>query len=185
VNFQIKRLKTSKKIKPLFFNYHYLKTLARGCPDIYTIFDPITKKVIGACQVGIPATRHIDKNSHKEIRRLVLIPGVPKNTASYFISRIVKDIKKRYPKIEKMIAYSDPNAGHKGTIYLASNFKFVGQCKPSQSINVNGKKFHSRTAFNSNIGGSIKRRELNLAMKVSNYKWIKTKGKLKFEMELK
>lgn len=184
MNFQVRQLSTASGVKYLFKEYHYLKSLARGCPDIYELYDDTTGEVLGAAQIGIPATLHINKDTHKEIRRFVLVPGVPKNTASYFLSRIIKDIKLRYPKMEKLIAYSDPNAGHKGTIYLASNFKFVGQGKPGQAIKINGKKVHPRTVFNKNVNVGVSRKAMNAALESADYKWVKTQGKLKFEMEL-
>lgn len=176
-------------IKSLFERYHYLGTLSRGCLDIYELINEETGEVIGATQVGIPCTRHIDKNTHKEIKRFVLIPEVPKNTASYFISKIIKDIKIRYPNIQKIIAYSDPNENHKGTIYKASNFKFVSQSKPKQTIKIQGtkQKLHLRTFYGSGGKYTLKNKSIDLKVitKKKQYKTVQLKGNLKFEYDLK
>lgn len=186
MNFIVVRKPSAKDLGFLFKRHHYLKTLARGCPDVYELINPETGEIIGAAQVGIPATRHIDRHTHKEIRRFVLIPGVPKNTASFFISRIIKDIRLRYAKVEKIIAYSDPNVKHKGTIYLASNFKYIGQGKHTQSLKIGyGKYVHLRTAYNKNKNIHFTRKELNIVMANKNWKSVIKKGKLKFEYQLR
>ena len=186
-NLKLVKNKNARHLSSFFAKHHYLKSLARGCPDVFELVDMTTGEIVGAAQVGIPATRHISKDTHKEIRRFVLIPGVAKNTASYFISRIVKSIKQDYPNITSILTYADPDAGHQGTIYLASNFKFMGQGKPGQKVvTLDGKtKLHLRTAYNKNVGVSFNRRKLNDTLEKVGYKCMKTAGKLKFEMEIR
>jgi len=44
-----------------------------------------------------------------------------KNTASFTLGYMIKDIRSKYPEIKKLISYQDTKA-HNGTIYKASNW---------------------------------------------------------------
>jgi hypothetical protein len=59
-----------------------------------------------------------------ELRRMAINENCPKNTASKMISFMVRDIKKRFPNIVKLISYQDTSV-HSGTIYKASNWSCV------------------------------------------------------------
>ena len=64
-------------------------------------------------------------NSWMELKRMALSGDAPKNTASRFLSWMVKQIKKDYPEVPRLISYQDP-AVHKGTIYKASGWTCAG-----------------------------------------------------------
>lgn len=180
-NLIINKTNSAMGVKPLFEKFHYLKSISKGCPDVYELINAETGEILGACQIGIPASRHYDMRRYKEIRRFVLVPGAPKNLASWFLSRCLKDIKSKYRNIESVIAFSDPAQGHEGTIYKASNFLFTGQGKPGQIVKVGRKKLHARTVFNKCKGGQVRRKALVSAIQAVGYKWVKTPGKYRFE----
>ena len=50
---------------------------------------------------------------------------------------------------KRVLSLADPNFGHSGIIYQATNFKYLGREKGggSRDIFIDGKKYHSRTAF--------------------------------------
>lgn len=56
-----------------------------------------------------------------ELRRYAISPNAPKNTATRMMSWMVKDIKRRYPELVKLISYQDCDV-HTGTIYKASGW---------------------------------------------------------------
>ena len=60
-----------------------------------------------------------------ELRRLCCIDNTPKNTESYFISKTL--ILLRKIGIRKVLSLADPNYGHNGGIYKASNFTLLGE----------------------------------------------------------
>lgn len=63
------------------------------------------------------------------LSRLVILPDVPKNAATFLLSHSRKMIDRSlWPCF---VTYADEWQGHKGTIYLADNWKFVGKTKPS------------------------------------------------------
>jgi len=79
-----------------------------------------------------------------EIRRMACLDECPKNTESYFLSKIIWFIKK-YTKTDLVISYADQSVGHKGIIYKAANFKLVGKTSPSKHIFWNGIRYHPRS----------------------------------------
>lgn len=56
-----------------------------------------------------------------ELRRLAISNFCPKNTSTNLISRMIKDIEKKFPNVTKLISYQDTEV-HLGTIYKASNW---------------------------------------------------------------
>ena len=78
-----------------------------------------------ACAIwSMPVARMIKGNVY-ELRRLAISELSPKNTASRFISWMVKDIKKRFPELDRLISYQDTEV-HSGTIYKASGWEISG-----------------------------------------------------------
>jgi hypothetical protein len=57
-----------------------------------------------------------------ELRRLAVAPDAPKFAATWMISKMIKDIKKRFPDITMLVSYQDTEV-HTGTIYKAANWK--------------------------------------------------------------
>lgn len=70
------------------------------------------------------------------LSRLVIAPGVPKNACTFLLARSVKLIDaKRWPCL---VTYADDWRGHTGTIYRASNWKYLGKTKGHPTWTVNG-----------------------------------------------
>jgi len=67
-----------------------------------------------------------------ELRRLALCAECPKNTATWMLSKMEKDIRKRFPDIIRLISYQDTEV-HLGTIYKAANWVAVSQTQSGLS----------------------------------------------------
>lgn len=63
-----------------------------------------------------------------ELRRLAISDDAPKNTASRMLGWMVRDIRKRFQEVPRLISYQDP-AVHNGTIYRASGWTSTGKRK--------------------------------------------------------
>jgi len=164
--------------------YHYIGTMAPGCRHIFELINPDTGEIVGAAQVGVCAGRLAMKGRALEIRRFVLIPGLPKNTASFFLGYIVRWFKKN-SKIKKLISYADQNENHKGTIYKAANFSYVGESKRTEVIRYRKKDYHLRTIYGSGgarVGNGVDIRKM---LKQKKAKRVYLKPKLKFEYVLR
>lgn len=68
-----------------------------------------------------------------ELRRLFVVDNTPRNIESFLIGYTLRWLKRNTP-VEKVITYADPNQGHTGTIYKASNFKYIGDTKTGKKI---------------------------------------------------
>jgi hypothetical protein len=81
-----------------------------------------------------------------ELRRLVMIDECPKNSESRFIGYCLRYIKANNTTVNTIVSYADPNYGHFGTIYRASNFKYIGMSASDVGYKdiETGKLYHSR-----------------------------------------
>lgn len=62
------------------------------------------------------------------LSRLVIEPDVPKNAATFLLSRSQKMIdRRRWPVL---VTYADEWRGHTGAIYRAANWEYAGMTKP-------------------------------------------------------
>ena len=126
--------------------WHYSKSCPAG-KLYFGLYD--THTLIGVICYGEPAMRN-QKHCYGtdiELRRLCCIDDTPRNTESYFIGNTLKIIKKK--GFKKVLSLADPNFGHSGVIYQASNFKLMGRelGGGSRDVFIDGIKMHSRTAF--------------------------------------
>ena len=75
-----------------------------------------------------PVSAMVDQ-SWMELRRLAIADDAPKNTASRTIGWMVRDIRKRFPNVPRLISYQDQEV-HTGTIYKAAGWTNSG-ARPS------------------------------------------------------
>jgi hypothetical protein len=71
------------------------------------------------------------------LSRLVILDEVPKNAATFLLSRSRKLIDRSL--WECLVTYADTWRGHRGTIYLADNWLYVGKTKPEAVYTLNGR----------------------------------------------
>lgn len=89
-----------------------------------------------------------------ELRRLVLIDDTKRNAESFFIGKTLKWLKKN-TQVKTIVSYADPNYGHAGVIYKATNFEHVGMTSPGRVILWEGKKYHDK-AIRTTYKGKLK-----------------------------
>ena len=112
-----------------------------------------------------------------ELRRLVCIDDTPTNTESYFIGQTFKWLKQN-TDIEVIVSFADEEYGHRGIIYKATNFEYLGTTSPSKKLIVDGKEYHSRSLyqFDRPYGRELKRRydagDENIFWKNTKFKHI-------------
>lgn len=68
-----------------------------------------------------PVARLLPQLTWLELRRMAISDDAPRNTASRMIGWMVRDIRRRFPEVERLISYQDCDA-HAGTIYKASGW---------------------------------------------------------------
>jgi len=117
---------TRNDYKSWLLHKHY----AHRIPSISYAFGLYYDKLEGVCTFGTPSSstlraglcglKHIDLVL--ELNRLCLNDGLPHNTASYFVSKCLKEL----PKPSIIVSYSDISQGHTGYVYQALNFLYTG-----------------------------------------------------------
>ena len=144
--------------------------------------------LIGGMIYGKPAMRnawkkYVDNEDELvELRRLVCVDETPKNTESYFIGRTLRWLKQN-TALTKVVSYADNTHNHKGTIYRASNFAYLGETAKGKMIEWNGKLFHDksiRTFYVRKDGERVLKpyaQRIKDALERGEAKWVATQSK--------
>ncbi len=175
--------RTPYKLKGFFGKYHYLgDSIPKNCSFGLVLLDP-NGRIVGAALVGIPAGRLASGRDTMELRRFALVPNTVPNTASFFMSHIIKQLKNVLPgRVKRLITYADQAEGHTGTMYKASNWTLIGQTKKTEVIHFKGKNYHLRTVYG---GGAIQQtpngEDLRIELKNKKAKRLYIEPRLKFE----
>lgn len=107
-------------------------------------FAPVVRKEVASKEgVGHLETLELD--------RFCIIPAFQiHNMASKIMSMSVAAIRKERPDVRLLVSFADPAQGHDGTMYMASNWKFVGTgassyvYESSEGIRINKKTLYDR-----------------------------------------
>lgn len=180
-NYNIKILKSlkdmdnSKYYKGFVKKFHYKKTWPRCCKYNFCLF--INNKLAGVASYGQPNSKNYNSGGYIELKRFTLSPNCKKNTASWFMAKCHKLLPKQFSNI---ISYAEASR-HEGTIYKASNFKFMGKTKKGQAIIMNGKTIHLRAAYQK-INGQLTKtaKAVRIGLDSGKAKYITTSHKNMF-----
>lgn len=155
---------------PSFQTHAWLlrKHYAHRIPSISYAFGLFDGKQImqGVCTFGYPPNYEYN-DGHcvfktfrcmvLELNRLCVSEGLPVNKLSFFVARCLKLLPIRPLCI---VSYSDPNWGHHGYIYQATNFLYTGQSTPRTEYEFeNGVRFDIRRGIDRK-GRIVSEREL-------------------------
>lgn len=163
----------------LLEKYHYKSSKIGGAIS-HNLVLKYCGKVYGGVVIGkMRHKKNYEKNA-VELRRMVLSPDCPKNTASYFLSKTIWWLK-RYTNVTTILTFADTTVGHNGTCYKASNFKFIRETEPTIHVLWNGLRYHPRS-LSIDRPYSYKLRE---AIKNGEAIIQKGKSKLLFEYRIK
>ena len=94
----------------------------------------------------------------------------------------IKFLKKKCPELKLIVSFADPQYGHHGGIYQATNWLYVGDTAKGKEYWHKGKRLHSRQVSEKgwNIQQGVKRKTI----KLSQCEVIETKGKHRYLMPL-
>lgn len=131
--------------KDFILNKHY----AQRMPSItysYGLFEK--DELIGVLTIGKPASNSLCegvcgaeyKQYVYELNRLVVIEGLPRNTLSWFVGGVLRDLRDTDLII---VSYADEGMGHNGYVYQATNWLYTGKT-PSRTDKYTPKGRHSR-----------------------------------------
>ena len=174
--------------KQFIKRWHYSKSArSQKQKHVFKLVD-MNDQLVGVAIYGSPMSRHHNKANRIELRRLCLIDDTPKNTESYFISKTLKWLS-RYTDYTQVISFADPNHGHQGTIYKASNFQYDGlEANGNPRIVQYGdKQYHTRQYYAKNKDGTYQEHALELQAAVASgeAKILKQERKHKYIYDLR
>ena len=112
----------------------------------------------------------VDNFQCPELVRVAL--STHKNPVSKIVGYTLRKLKKDYPKLKAVVSYADPEQDHKGKIYQAMNWYYLGTTSKAKVYIQNGKEIHSKT-----ISDRIRFGKLN---KNHNLDYKITEGKYKY-----
>lgn len=140
---------SSKIAMPIIIANHYLhrKAQASYCFGLYEIDGDknglfVEDKLVGCITYGLPASpnvcRGICGNDYFkdviELTRLWICDSVGKNAESFLIGNTIKKVNKKI-----IVSYSEPDFGHVGTVYQATNWIYTGlTAKRTNRVAVDG-----------------------------------------------
>lgn len=135
-------------------HWHYSKS-ARSMQQkhVFKLVSKETDELVGVAIFGKPMGKSYNKSNTLELRRLCLIDDTPKNSESYFIAGALRWLSKN-TSYAQIVSFADPNHGHVGTIYKASNFKYDGLEKSGNPriVQHGDKQIHLRQMYQKRAG---------------------------------
>ena len=105
---------------------------------------------VGACCFRQPSLPKVGTayDADIELTRLVMLDAPGKNSESRFIGHCLR-WSRDTTHYRRVISYADPDQGHQGIVYRASNFLYEGPEKGhgTRLITVDGETMHAKTAY--------------------------------------
>lgn len=150
-----------QEAKQYIIQNHYSHRLAPGVKVALGFFykSELVTAVVYSCPIGRLVTKmlHVNYDNCLELVRLFSKDGLPKNTESYCIGQSFVYLKNKYPQYKYLISYADPNYGHIGYIYQATNWKYLGLSSKDGHpiIIIDGKEVHSKSLYDKHGTQSI------------------------------
>jgi hypothetical protein len=86
-----------------------------------------------------PTSPKLPQRSWLMLKRFAIAPDAPKNTASRMMKWMNGDIRRRFPEVETLVSYSDPDT-HQGTIYKVAGWEKGKTTKRT----IGSKQWHNR-----------------------------------------
>jgi len=175
---------THKAAKYACENWHYSKSVP--VPPIVKVGIWEDKKFIGVVLFSRGASSNLLKPYNLkqtegcELTRIAL--NSHKTPVSRIIAIAIRFIKKTHPNLRLIVSFADPQYGHHGGIYQATNWIYCGDTAPSKEYWFKGSRLHSRQV--SEKGWNIQQGAKRKTRKPSECKIISTIGKHRYLMPL-
>ena len=84
-------------------------------------------RIIGAMMWGRPSARHLDQRHILELTRMVFVDDTEPFVESRALALARAYIRRHFPEVKGLVAYSSTAMGHEGTVYQADGWFCVGR----------------------------------------------------------
>ncbi len=132
-----------REFSELLEKYHYKHSKIGGSISHNLVLE-FEDRVYGGAVLGPMRHQNSYEDDAIEIRRMVLHPDCPQNTASYFLAKIIWWLRKN-TDVGMIYTFSDQTVGHVGTCYRAANFQYVRDTPPTKHVRWQDKLYHPRS----------------------------------------
>ena len=183
--FRVGRIKPAQA-RSIIVKHHYSKAWPTGNFLSFGVF--FNREIMGVVTYGHPANNQNWKSipglkksrDMCELTRLWVADRAPDYLESRSIAATLRVLRQK-SKFKCVISYSDPNQGHIGTVYQASNWIFLGKQSESTQLEfLSGRRLHKRAAFDKFGTDNAER----LKSRFPGIRNIKVEGKLKYAYPL-
>jgi len=155
-------------------NYHYSKAIPSGKLVRFGVWEYGT--FIGSVIFGSGANPNMSKIVNLtpyEVCELVRVAlNKHNNPVSKIVAFCLKKLNKDFPNIKAVISYADPMQNHKGKIYQAMNWIYLGETAGAIHFKKDGRFYHSRTVNQKNREDENFDRNEFERIKTKKYKYI-------------
>lgn len=117
----------SRGLREWIVERHYLRSAPPGY--VLALEAVLGRERIGGLLFGRPCSRDLDTDLILSLDRLFFIDNTPPHVESQALAAARKHIRIWLPQIKLLVSYSDPAAGHDGTIYLADGWAPFGKTR--------------------------------------------------------
>ncbi len=160
---------------PFIREHHY----ARGCANTSTeAFGLFRRSELVGAAVWMPPTRvcaeTVDREDWRRVislSRLAVAPTEPTNAESFFIGAMLRAMN-REGRWVSAVTFADESQGHGGTIYRATNWRYLGRTKPEPRWEDENGKQVSRLATKSRTAGDMTKLGHRMVGKFSKHKFV-------------
>lgn len=177
-------LANAQSIKYACLNYHYAKRV----PIVAIAFNVYEDdEYCGVICYGHGANHYIASSLNRFSGQVIELVRVALNgkqkTTSECLSSSIREVKKRCIMVDYIVSYADSDQNHKGTIYQATNWLYLGLMNEGSlgEFIVHGKSYHPKSINTKGWKQSLEWLQKNIDPKASKKM---TKGKHKYVMPM-
>lgn len=157
----LKRLRVERVspavVRPLMADHHYLSSMPAAPRRCYGVF------LEGVLLGGVVFTSGA-RNGHRlltaarpqdvvTLARVWLSDDLPANSESRVLGVVLRDLR-RTTTWKLLLSYADPQAGHVGTIYMATGWTYLGQTSEEAYVRLPDGRLHHKRSIYSKYGSN-------------------------------
>ena len=143
-----------KEAQLMVQEHHYAKGGSNTAVYVHGLYRKADDRLMGVTW-WLPPTRVAAESVNREawqkvlsLTRMVILPDVPKNAASFLLARSVRLIQSD-GRFTDLVTYADESQNHTGGVYRSANWDYVGRTGPyTRWVSAEGRQVAAKATFN-------------------------------------